>query len=267
MTTYMSGLLKAILPLLLVAGLAACSKRNEAQILGHWRANHLKIQSLSIPMGPDFIINKHELVSLDGAVRIPISSITVEDEVVTVSVPAGIGLSFHFEGADRMYFQLPFLDKVYFQRVSDTSASTSVKPIPAPEPQEKAAITSPTIIPVVPANDRVVASQGNVTRQAGAALGSAVDLVRRAEQEMNENHLGEAEALLMQAQRQYANDPIVDYNLAIFEIRQGDKDASIRHLSQAFQHGFRAFSLLDASQDLSPLKADVRYGALLARYR
>ncbi len=60
---------------------------------------------------------------------------------------------------------------------------------------------------------------------------------------------------------------MIDYNQAVLHMRQGDADAAVRSLRDAFAQGFRDFQRLEASQDLAPLKTDPRYQALVTRYR
>ena len=103
---------------LLLASLTACNRNDGQKILGHWRAENVQAQSISLPMGPDFVVTPRELQSVDGDIRIPLSSIKSDSNIVTLNVPLGIGLSFYFESADRIYFDLPLAGRVYFQRVA-----------------------------------------------------------------------------------------------------------------------------------------------------
>ena len=84
---------------------------------------------------------------------------------------------------------------------------------------------------------------------------------------MNGGNLVEAEALLLQARESGGEHPMVEYNLAILRLRQSDNEAAIRHLNDAFKYGFRAFRLLDSDPDFAALKSDVRYAALVSRYK
>lgn len=63
------------------------------------------------------------------------------------------------------------------------------------------------------------------------------------------------------------SDAMVDYNQSVMLMRQGDTDAAVRSLHNAFEHGFRDFQLLEASQDITPLRSDPRYQALVTHYR
>jgi hypothetical protein len=73
--------------LLLATLLTACGRDDGQRILGHWRADRLQVQSVSLPMGPEFVVTP-ELMSAEGDIRIPISSIEAEGEVVTLGAPS-----------------------------------------------------------------------------------------------------------------------------------------------------------------------------------
>lgn len=253
-----SGLIPGLILALLLTSLTACSRNDGKRILGHWRADRVQVQSISLPMGPEFVVTPQELLSAEGDIRIPISSIQSDGDVVTLGAPFGIGLSFYFESADRMFFDMPLAGRVYFQRVADGVQPARANPAPAPlaiaPPPAPAQVAPPP--PLQPA----VA----VPAATGA---STVDLIRQAEQKLAGNALSEADALLGQARRQYGDDPMIDYNLAVLHMRQGDPDAAVRNLRDAFEHGFRDFPLLGASADLAPLRSDPRYNALVNRYR
>ena len=268
--------------LLLAALLTACGRDDGRRILGHWRAERVQVQSISLPMGPEFVVTPRELTSAEGDIRIPISSIEADGNVVTLGAPFGIGLSFYFEGDDRIYFDVPLAGRVYFQRVTDAPPPARANPAPAPQALAAApapvappppAVPAPVVstpaavapgqpAPAAPASAVAAAPRGNSTPARGP-----VDLIRQAEQKLAANAPAEAEALLAEARRQYGGDPMIDYHLAVLTLRQGDPDGAVRKLRDAFQNGFRDFALLDAATDLAPLRSDPRYQALVTRYR
>lgn len=279
--------------LLLATLLTACGRDDGQRILGHWRADRLQVQSVSLPMGPEFVVTPRELMSAEGDIRIPISSIEAEGEVVTLGAPFGIGLSFYFESADRIYFDMPLAGRVYFQRVADAVQPARANPAPAPQalaplappapaaPAPKPVGPQPPALqaPVLPAP--VAAAPDRPTPAAPASTAapapkpsappargaSTIDLIRQAEQKIAGNALAEAEALLIEAHRQYGDDPMIDYQLAVLTMRRGDPDGAVRKLRDAFQNGFRDFALLEAASDLTALRNDPRYNALVTRYR
>lgn len=265
MTKRLSGRMSSFVPALLLAVLAACSKEEDnARILGHWRAERVQVQSISLPVGPEFVVTPRELTSAEGEIRFPISSFKSKDNAVTLEMPLGIGLSFYFETADRIYFEMPVAGRVYYQRVKEipqtaratpahqTATAPIVPPVQAPvsvPPTVPAAAPQPALAPATPLDSR------------------SVDLIRQAELKLASNALFEAESLLAQARREYGDDPMIDYHIAVLRVRQGDLDAAVRSLRDAFENGFSDFPLLEASPELVQLKGDPRYDALLTRYR
>lgn len=298
MTRISGPLAGLVLALLLATLLTACGRDDGRRILGHWRAERVQVQSVSLPMGPEFVVTPRELTSAEGDIRIPISSIEADGNAVTLGAPFGIGLSFYFESADRIYFDVPLAGRVYFQRVADApqparanpapapQALAALAPLPPPAPAAAPALSTTPAAPLQPAVPAPVApplaAAPSLPTPAAAANAPApaprgssapaqgpgtVDLIRQAEQKLAANALAEAEALLTEARRQYGGDPMIDYHLAVLTLRRGDPDGAVRKLRDAFQNGFRDFALLDASTDLAPLRSDPRYNALVTRYR
>ena len=109
--------------------LVACGKEDGERILGHWRAEQMQLQGLGVPMGPEFVVSPSELRSPDGAIHIPLSSISAEGETVTLNLPLGLGLTFKFESKDRISFEMPLFAgrRIYYQRVNmaQTGQTTS----------------------------------------------------------------------------------------------------------------------------------------------
>lgn len=111
---------------LLAGGLAGCSpKPDGARILGQWQADRVQLQVIALPMGPDFVVTRGEIRSLDGSIRIPVAGMEESDNEITLDTP-GPNLSFEFDGkhADRMFIEIPLLDRVYFHRVKTASSAT-----------------------------------------------------------------------------------------------------------------------------------------------
>lgn len=215
------GFLCTALVAALVA-VAACSRTEPQQLIGHWRAERQKVLSINLPIGPEFEVREHELVPLGAGVAIPISSLSSKDNEVTAELPAGIGLSFYFEGLDRMYVDVPLVGKLYYQRVKAPEALAAAAPAMTPTPaRASSAPAAAASVPPTPAEPA----------------------------------------------RQTAPQGTADYDIAILMMRQANPDAAVRSLGDAFAHGFRDFGKLEASVELAPLRADVRYQALLARYR
>jgi hypothetical protein len=122
--------LRLLLAVLGAGLLIACGKPDSERIFGHWRAERLQLQGLSVPMGPEFVVSRTELRSVDGDVRIPIASVTADGDAVTLDMPLGLGLQFQFDGADRVAFDMPLVGKLYYRRVSGAvqAAQSPVQP-------------------------------------------------------------------------------------------------------------------------------------------
>jgi len=239
-----------ILGVTLTIALFGCSKPDGHRILGHWRAERMQFQGVSLPMGPEFVVSSSELRSTDGSINIPLTGIKAKDDTTTLVLggPIDIGLSFKFETEDRISFEIPLVNsKVYYQRVFDSPPSET----PATVGKQ---VQAPSIRPT----------------DAGVAPNRAPQPV----QQRNANETRPSEGVRSQADVQGSTakasanpDPMADYNLSILHMRRGDPDAAVRSLRDAFEHGFRDFGSLDRSPDIAPLKSDPRYIALVTRYR
>ncbi len=278
MTSKTSGLIQSFVTILLfIALLSSCSKDDGSRILGLWRAERLQVQSISLPMGPEFLVKPNELMSADGEIRIPISSIHSEGNVVTLDVPLGIGLSFNFENSNRISFDVPLVGRVYYRRVTDavkpdrenfalapanqvTAPSTRTNAVPAPNPPR------PLVTDLSKQTTSTVFVSANQAKNE-IPIQVTGDLIRQAEHKILSDDLSAAMALLTVARKEYGDDPLIDYNLALIQMRLGNQDNAVRNLRDAFQNGFRDFARLTASPEFAPIKNDPRYGALITRYR
>jgi hypothetical protein len=255
------------------SGLVSCSNGDGSKILGHWRAERIKLMSLHIPIGPEFIITKHDLFALEANMHIPVASIVEDGNEFVLSLPAGFGLSFFFEGHDRMYVDVPLIGKMYYRRIVPASQAVRTIPAPAPAPALEAVLGLAAGVPVKSFQIDIASApvpapvSANFFASVAVSSSGTLDLVRQGVSKMNEGNLFEAEALLLEARELAGKHPMVEYNLAVLRLRQSDNDAAIRHLNDAFKYGFRAFGLLDADPDFAPLKSDVRYNALVSRYQ
>ncbi|MGO4330540.1 hypothetical protein AB4Z48_31855 [Cupriavidus sp. 2TAF22] len=236
------GMALRIAPAVLAAGLLmACGKPDGNRILGHWRAERFIAQGISVPMGPEFEVTLHAVRSPDGDIEIPISAITAKGDEVTLEGPMSLALSFHFEDANRISVDLPFVGKLYYRRVALTphAAATASAPVShalvAAQRQSSVPVASSPLDSQQPTPPTVTRSPQTSSAQATVATPTP--------------------------------DGMDDYRRAVAALRQGDADSAVRSLHASFQHGFRQFDLIDASTELSALKSDPRYQALMARYR
>jgi hypothetical protein len=84
---------------------------------------------------------------------------------------------------------------------------------------------------------------------------------------MRNGEASQAETLLVQAGQYSPAHPVVDFDQAVLAARSAQPDLAIEHLRDAFKRGFTQFDLLDSTREFDALKSDVRYQALVARYR
>jgi len=243
--------------------LVGCSKSDGPGIVGHWRAERLQVLSAHLPIGPDFVVSEHELASPDAEVRIPIAAIETKRNEAIVDFAYGVGLSFYFDGPDRMYVQVPLAGKLYYRRVKDGTEGGAVAQTAVASP---GAVAPPATKPAPALN---TASGGHpvsagVSTKSEPAYKAAI---QQGELSMRQGQLASAEAFLMQASAEPAAHPTVDYDLALLKIRQADPDAAIRHMGDAFAKGFRGFDVIDRDQSFDAIKSDVRFTALMSRYR
>ncbi|WP_420997271.1 hypothetical protein ACKI2N_033320 [Cupriavidus sp. 30B13] len=229
------GIALHIAPAMLAAGLLmACSEPDGNRILGRWRAERFVAQGISMPMGPEFEVTPNAVRSPGGDVDVPISAITAKGNDVTLEGPMSLGLEFHFENANRISLDLPFVGKVYYRRVAQAAQVAGAPANPGVSAQRQSVPLAgdplPSRLPVAP----TVAFAPKAPASAAAAQ---------------------------------TPDGMDDYRRAVVAMRQGDPDGAVRSLHASFQHGFRQFDLIDGSGELGALKSDPRYQALIARYR
>ena len=245
--------------------LVGCSKPDGPSIVGHWRAERVQVLSAHLPIGPDFMVSEHELASPDAEVRIPIEAIETKRNEAIVDFAYGVGLSFYFDGPDRMYVEVPLAGKLYYRRVKDRAEGAAAAQVTITQP---AAAVPPATKPAPTL--AVATASGGHPAVPGASADSEpayAAAIQRGELSLQQGQLASAEAFLMEANAEPAAHPAVDYDLALLKIRQADPDAAIRHLSDAFARGFRRFDLIDRNQSFDGIKSDVRFTALMSRYR
>lgn len=260
--------------LLLALGISACGRDDDGveAIFGHWRAERVRMMSLSLPVSPEFIIDKNAIEAIGADLRIPLQGIRREGNEFIVELPAGVGLSLYIESADRMYVDIPLAGKIYYRRIHDAEAVKAAPPASAPavaaasdnpavtaQPAAAQAVAQPAAQPVTPPPLAAPASSaGQMTMPA---------MRQAAENALAQGRLVEARALLAEAKKLQPEEAMLDYDLAILSLKQADNESAIHHLANAFQHGFRSISQLESDADFMRLRADVRYGALIARYK
>ncbi|MDR5770104.1 MULTISPECIES: TPR end-of-group domain-containing protein [unclassified Caballeronia] len=215
-----------------LALVSACSRQDRTSVIGHWQAERTTFFSAQLPVGPDIVIG-NDAISVPGTdARIPLSGITQKGDEAVLEMPLGVGLSFFFDGPDRMHLSLPVVGKVYYRRVHDAVAAAPVLKQEAPVRTGSTLAASSVVA--------APATHPTVTAQAVATPVAAIPQPSSSTRE---------------------------FDRASLAAQQGDQEAAIDHLSEALRQGFRGFDKLDSAQEFASLRSDVRYQALLARYR
>lgn len=204
--------------------------------------------SAQMPVGPEIVVSEKEISSPDTDINMSVHGFEAKSGQVTVDLAYGIGLTFYFDGPDRVFLKVPLVGNVYYRRVPDNAALASTAPsasaVAQPQSTSHAAPTA------------TVQARGN---DAGSVA------------------VGEQTALTTQSVRggfKPASEPLpadgrsaAEYQMASTAAKQGQSDAAIDHLNNAFKAGFRDVGRLESSPEFSSLGRDVRYQALVARYR
>jgi len=219
--------------------LAACSRQDRPSIIGHWQAERASIFSALLPVGPDIVISE-QAVSVPGTeARIPLNGITRKDDETVLELPYGVGVTFIFDGPDRIHLDAPVLGKIYYLRVHDAVAAQT-----APKQDAGAQAAAPVVASaVVPAAVQTQRPSLPAVQVASASLGE---------------HAPEAPPRPVRPSA---------FDQAVLAARQGDQDSAIDHLNEALKQGMRGLDKIDATPEFASLREDVRYQALLAHYR
>jgi hypothetical protein len=181
--------MRLLLPCLAAALLTACTANNTERIVGHWEAESFQLQGLGLPIGPQLDIDAHALRVSGTEVSVPITRMSSKGDAITLVVPAGIDLTFHFERTDRMYIDLPLLGPIFYQRRAPASApalaatkTAATAPVVAPAPAPAPVMVTPaaTAAPVTAAEQSfaraVMLAQNN---EADAALRQLDDALQQ----------------------------------------------------------------------------------------
>ena len=286
-------------------GLSGCAKEDGSKILGHWRAERFKLMSLNIPIGPEFVVTKDELVALETDLHIPIKSISQNGNEIVLNVPVGLGLSFYFDGPDRMYFDVPFAGKIYYQRklvkqspteeaipVASVAGITVPSHVPIPQTVISPILVSPSTLAAqsleIPTNagpSQEITTDTKLTKRlpsnndddqirTGAAQAelrsnkaASNELIKIAIAKMAQGKLDEAEIDLLESQKRTPQQSLVYYNMAILRLKQGRSNDALKEFESSFKSGFSHFKMMDQDSDLDEFRKSPSFLALVAKYR
>lgn len=104
--------------------LVGCSKPDPTLIIGNWQAESFAIDSLKLPIAPNFEVTRNELVlkSPSGVPfqKLPLAAIKAQGETVELEFQDGFGVSLVFavDSRDRIRFKVPVIgfDIVYSRK-------------------------------------------------------------------------------------------------------------------------------------------------------
>lgn len=166
------------------AALAGCARQDGSAVLGRWHAERFDLMGLKLPIAPDITISRDKLV-MEGS-ELPIAAITQDGDEVVLDTTGGIGLTLHVVDQDRMYVQLPFVDRIYFRRVK-TAAPAPAQPALAQARPASSAPPAPAATPERP--PAPVAAPAPAYAQ---AYDAALQAARRGERDAALRHLHQA---------------------------------------------------------------------------
>lgn len=153
----LKGLLGVLFVAIAAAALTGCAKQDGSAILGRWHAERLDLMGLKLPVGPDLMISADKLSTRD--MEWPITAIEQKGDEIVLDTSGGIGLTFHVVDADRIYVQIPFLDKVYYRRVK--AAAPPALPVAPSEPRT----VTPSVAAPAPAYAHAYSAAVQAARQ------------------------------------------------------------------------------------------------------
>lgn len=236
-----------------MALLAACSRQADVSLIGHWQAERVSVYSAKLPVGPDIVVKEDRISSPSTGIDLPIKNIERKGGEATVDFDYSLGVTFYFDGPDRLHINVPLIGKVYYRRVNDAVPTSVIQAASAPStvPATEAAQSAPpasSVIDSVAVQQPANAAQeiAPVAVQAPAEHGSAANPFSR---------------------DQPGQGADSDYQKALAAARSGQQDQALDDLNAAFRGGFRDFGRLDGAPELADLRSDVRYRALVDRYR
>ena len=95
--------------------LMACTRPDPTIILGKWRADSFALESLKLPIAPNFEVTRNQLIlkSPDGSLvqALALSEIRAERDSIELEIKDALGISLVFtvEGPNRIHFKVPFV--------------------------------------------------------------------------------------------------------------------------------------------------------------
>lgn len=115
--------------------------------------------------------------------------------------------------------------------------------------------------------DRKIADAGGAGAAKSQAIVIAQEYIKAAVPLMQAGKWDEANAQLLKAAAENPDEPLIYYNQAIIQLKQGKQKDALAALDLAFQKGFKDFAALEADSDLKPLRGLSEYTSVVAKYK
>lgn len=235
-----------------------CGQRPDPKMIeGHWVAESFRVESVSLPIGPDLYITQNQLGLGAGTAPVKLTGISAEGKEVTLKTEVGLNIIFTVENKDRMYFSIPFVDdRIYYNRdamyaaVSGSTTSRVVNPAQVAVPQSATPANVQASPPPTP-TDMGTTAVPSLSAPPALVVPAPTDTVVK--QDMD------TQAPVPQSETQYEH--------ALQAMRQGDKDAALRNLSAALAAGFSDWQRIDEEPLFVALADDVRFQVLRSRWK
>ena len=238
--------------------ITGCGQRPDSKIIeGHWVAEAFRVESVSLPIGPDLYITQNQLGLGTGTAPVKLRGIIAEGKEVALQTEVGLNIMFTFENKDRMYFSIPFVgDRIYYNRdtmyaaVSGSAKPRVAEPVQVAVPQSATPANVQLSPPPTPTDMATTAMPLSSAPPASVAPTPTDAVVK---QDMN------TQVPVPASETQYER--------ALQAMRDGNKDAALRNLSAALAGGFSDWQRIDAEPLFAVLASDVRFQVLRSRWK
>jgi hypothetical protein len=204
-----------------------CSKFSVPEVIGNWEAEDVRAHSLTLSIGPRLEISATEVYMPGLEVRLPIRAIERENRNEVTLRFPLVGWTVYFDSSDRMYMDVPFTGRLYYRRVTEVYTTAVASQAPSTAP---AGVKAEALASAPSRAPAVVPAPSTAVVPAAAGSPQALE---------------QASAFAL----------------------QGDADGALRLLSGALQADTLTWAQIEGESRLTSLRQDVRYQALMGRYR
>ena len=84
--------------------ITGCGQRPDSKIIeGHWVAEAFRVESVSLPIGPDLYITQNQLGLGTGTAPVKLRGIIAEGKEVALQTEVGLNIMFTFENKDGVW--------------------------------------------------------------------------------------------------------------------------------------------------------------------